>query len=239
MGIEIRWGNVNPDVLTELQNNKDYLSAFTVKFIEYVAEYIMNDETVTFKERFLDYRNKSQDSNHHKRFAEAIACLQIGWETLLDFLKHINHIDEEQYGAYFDEGFAIFKDLAKRQNDLVQNDDMADKFMSALKELIDTKQITPLQKDAPTHLQKGTAICYHDADYYYFIPSSTYAAVAEFFVRRGDLLNINEYMMRKMLSDRGYIMESTDGDGHKTKKVKIGLSTVRVLQISKAVMNTF
>jgi len=239
MGIEIRRGDIDPDILTKLQNNKEYLAGFMVGFIQYVAEIIMNDADVTYKEKFLDYRDKSQDSNHHKRFAEAIACLQIGWETLLGFLKHIGHIDEGKYQEYSKEGFTIFQDLAKRQNDLVQNDDIAAKFMTTLKELLDTNQIVPAQKDSPSTLNKGSTICYHDEEYYYFIPQSTYATVAEFFIKRGDVLNINEYMLRKMLADRKYIMESSDGDGHKTRKIKIGVSSIRVLQISKRVMNTF
>jgi hypothetical protein len=239
MGIEIHRGDINSDVLTELQNNKKFLACFMVNFIQYVAEKIMGDSAVTYKDKFLDYRNKSQNSNHHRRFAEAIACLQIGWEALLGFLKQIGHVDEKQYQEYFDEGFVIFQDLAKRQNDLVQNDDIADKFMMALKELLDTNQIIPVQKDSPSTLNKGSTICYHDEDNYYFIPQSTYATVADFFNKRGDLLNINEYMLRKMLADRKYITESADGDGHKTRKVKIGISTIRVLQIPKAVLNTF
>jgi hypothetical protein len=239
MGIEVHRGDIDPDKLTVLQNHKAYLACFMVNFIKYVGEKIMNDTTVTYKERFLKYRDKSQDSNHHKRFAEAIACLQIGWKTLLDFLKHIKHIDKKTHKAYLKEGFTIFQNLAKQQNDLVQNDDIADKFMRALKELLDTKQITPVAKDAPSTLNKGASICYYDEDNYYFIPQSTYAAVAEFFIKRGDLLNVNDYMLRKMLADRRYIVVSSDGDGHKTRKVTIGISTIRVLQISKAVMNTF
>lgn len=239
MGIELHRGDINPDILTELQNNKEYLSCFMVYFIQYVSEKIMNDATVTYKEKFLKYRDKSQNNNNHKRFAEAIACLQIGWETLLDFLKHIGHIDEAKHQEYFDEGLTIFQDLAKKQNDLVQNDDIADKFMTALKELIDTKQINPVDKDAPSTLNKGSVICYEDEDNYYFIPQSTYAIVADFFLKRGDLLNINEYMLRKMLADRKYIIESSDGDGHKTRKIKIGESNIRVLHITKNIMNTF
>jgi hypothetical protein len=239
MGIEIHRGDIDADILTNLQNGKSYLACFMASFIQYAAETIMNDSSVTYKDKFLDYRNKSQNHNHHKRFAEAIACLQIGWETFLDFLKHIGHIDKGKHREYSEEGFTIFQDLAKRQNDLVQNDDIADKFMMALKELLDTNQITPVQKDSPSTLNKGASICYHDENNYYFIPQSTYAAVADFFMKRGDMLNINEYMLRKMLADRRYIVESSDGDGHKTRKVKIGVSSIRVLQISKAIMNTF
>jgi len=239
MGIEIRRGDIDSEKLTELQNNKDYLACFMVNFIKYVSDNIMNDATVTFKDKFLEYRTKSQDSNHHKRFAEAIACLQLGWVTFLDYFKHIGHIDEVKHQDYFDEGFKIFQNLAKSQNDLVQSDDMADKFRIALKELLDTNQIVPVDKDSPTTLNRSSTVCYHDENYYYFVPSSTYAVVASFFARRGDLLNINEYMLRKMLSERKYIEESTDGDGHKTCKIKIGLSTMRVLKIRKAVMNTF
>jgi hypothetical protein len=239
MGIEIHRGDIDSKMLTQLQNKKTYLACFMVSFIQYVAEKIMNDTTVTYKEKFQDYRNRSQNHNHHRRFAEAIACLQIGWETFLGFLKHIRYIDKAKCQEYADEGFAIFQDLAKRQNDLVQNDDIADKFMTALKELLDTKQIVPVDKDAPSTLNKGSVICYHDEDSYYFIPQSTYATVADFFIKRGDLLNINEYMLRKMLADHKYIVESSDRDGHKTRKVRIGVSTIRVLQISKAVMNTF
>lgn len=237
--IEMLRGDVNPEKLTELQNNKDMLACFMMDFIEYVAENIMNNEAITFKEKFLDYRDKSQNSNHHKRFAEAIACLQIGWETLLDYLKYINFVDEKSHQEYCNEGFQIFMDLAKKQNDLVENDDISDKFMSALKELIDTNQIVPVNKDLPSTLNKGLNICYDDEDFYYFVPQSTYALVADFFLKRGDLLNINEYMLRKMLADKKYLIQSSDGDGHKTTKIKVGLTTMRVLKISKSVMNTF
>jgi hypothetical protein len=239
MGIEIHRGDVNSEILTKLQNNKQYLACFMVNFIQYFGEKIMNDTTVTYKAKFQGYRNRAQKDNHHKRFAEAIACLQIGWETFLGFLRHIRHIDKVQYREYAEEGFAIFQDLAKRQNDLVQHDDIADKYMRALKELLDSKQIVPVDKDAPSTLNKGATICYQDKNNYYFLPDSTYAAVAHFFIQRGDMLNIHEHMLRKMLAERGYIIASSDGDGHTSRKVKIGVSTIRILQISKAVMNTF
>jgi hypothetical protein len=239
MGIQINRGDINPDILTELQNNKQYLACFMVNFIQYVAEKIMNDETVTYKEKFQRYRNQSQNDNQHKRFAEAIACLQLGWKALLGFLKHIKHINKDEYKEYAKEGLAIFKELAKRQNDLVQNEDIAEKFMTALKELLDTKQIIPVDKDAPSTLNNASTLCYHDENNYYFIPQSTFATVANFFLKRNDILNINEYMLRKMLADRKFIVVSSDGDGHTTRKIKIGVSTIRVLQISKTVMNTF
>jgi hypothetical protein len=239
MGIEIHRGDIDSGILTELQNNKHYLAYFMVNFIQYTAEKIMSDPSVTFKGKFLDYRDKSQNHNYHKRFAEAIACLQIGWETFLDFLKHIGHIDDVMYQQYCVEGFSIFQDLAKRQNDLVQNDDIATKFMTALKELLDTNQIIPVQKDSPSTLHKGSTICYYDEDNYYFIPQSTYATVADFFIKRGDRLSISDSMLRKMLVDHKYLVESSDNDGHITRRIKIGISTLRVLQIRKAVMDTF
>ena len=163
MGISINRGDIKPEILTELQNNKDRLSCFMYNFIQYVAENIMNDDTVTYKDKFLEYRSQSQNSNHHKRFAEAIACLQIGWETLLDYLQSIDFIDDTKYKHYFDEGFEIFQDLAKHQNELVQNDDIADKFMTALKEMLDTKQLVPQNKDVPsTILTKLKMIWYNN-----------------------------------------------------------------------------
>jgi hypothetical protein len=97
MGISINRGDIDSTVLTNLQNNKNFLGGFMYNFIQYVSENIMNSDTVTFKDRFLEYRDKSQNSAHHKRFAESIACLQLGWETILDYLKSINYIDDDKY----------------------------------------------------------------------------------------------------------------------------------------------
>ena len=85
MGIEIHRGNIDTDVLTELQNNTLRASWFTSSTTFRKKSWMT--QPWHFKERFSEYRGKSQNSNHHKRFAEAIACLQIGWETLLDFLN--------------------------------------------------------------------------------------------------------------------------------------------------------
>jgi hypothetical protein len=108
-----------------------------------------------------------------------------------------------------------------------------------LKELLDTKQIVPIDKDATSILNKSSTICYHDENNYYFIPHSTYLKVSEFFTRRGDLLNVSESMLRKMLVNHKYVVGSSDGDGHLTRKIKIGITATRVLQIPKAVMNAF
>ena len=89
-------------------------------------------------------------------------------------------------------------------------------------------------------MNKGSrVICYHDADNYYFVPQSTYAVVTEFFIKKGDILNINEYMLRKMLADKKYLIEASDGENRTATKIKVGVSQIRVLQISKSVMNTF
>ncbi len=239
IGVSINRGDIDPNILTELQNNTDLLTCFMYNFIEYVSEKIMNTDHVSFKEKFLEYRDNSQDSNHHKRFAESIACMQIGFEVLLDFLRYIDFIDDEKHKAHFDEAFRVFKALAKQQNALVQHDDIADKYMSALKELIDTKQIEPVNKNLPTTLQKGTVLCYEDENNYYFIPQSTYAVVCEFFSRRGELLSTTELMLRKMLEAKKYIITLPDDDNRKTVKIRIGLKTIWTLQVPKSILDTF
>ncbi|EIW19603.1 MULTISPECIES: hypothetical protein [Pelosinus] len=241
MSIEIYRGEVDKELLTELQSKTEYLNKAMRVFIEWHADKIMNDEKIKFKPEFLKYRELAQDSNRHLRFAEAVAYLQIGFTTLLKFANDYEVITDEEVAGFSKTAFDVFIKLAEKQNQLAQSEDVADKFMLTIKELIDAKEIEPADILKPLHLNKTSTICYHDSDYYYFIPQSIYARVSEFLKRKDEMLSITDRMLWKILRERKYIVtpELPENDNHQFAKKKIGLAQVRVVQIEKKKLENF
>lgn len=241
MSIEVYRGEVDKEILTELQGKTEYLNKAMRTFIEWCADKIMNNEEIKFKPEFIKYRELAQDSNRHLRFAEAVAYLQIGFTTFLKFANDFEVITDEEAAELSKTAFDVFIKLAEKQNELAQSEDVADKFMLTIKELIDAKEIEPADILKPLHLNKTSTICYHDSDYYYFIPQSIYAKVSEFLKRKDEMLSITDRMLWKMLRERKYIVAPnlSENDSHQFAKKKIGLAQVRVVQIEKKKLENF
>jgi len=238
MAIELGFGDIDSGKLTYLQNNGHLLNGFTYHYIQHLSEAVYNCDGVSFKEEFLAYRDKASNENRHRRFAEAVALLHVSWNQLLKFFLKIEAISETEYQIMLDEGWQVFIKIAEAQNDIAQSQDDVSKYMSALREMITTKQIVSVDKSAPAHLASQGTMCYHDSDNYYLVPEVTYIKVKEFLDRKGEHLGIKDHMLRKMLADRNCIVKPTE-DNRLATKIRVGIHQVRVLQIPKRILDMF
>jgi hypothetical protein len=241
ISIDLNRGDVDVDILTYLQNNKHLLAGFMQYFILWVKENIMDHQNIKFKDDFLKYRSQAQNSNHHRRFAETVAQLQISFSTILKFCEDKELISREEAEVRLKKSWDTFMRIAENQNRLTQSEDIADKFMLALEEMISSGSIEPMNVALPkTTINPGT-ICFEDEENYYFIPSSTYSRVTEFYQKKNDPFIMSERMLWKMLDDKRYLLRQDNTDGHADYKIRkqIGIKSVRVIVIKKAVLGTF
>lgn len=238
MVVELGFGDIDTDKLSYLQDNGHLLNSFTYHYIRHLLDTVYNAEGVNLKDEFTAYRDEASNANRHKRFASAVSLLQLSWNHFLMFFRHVEAITDEEYETMKTEGWNTFLGIASAQNARAQSEDAVSKYMSALREMIFTKQIATADKSAPSHLSAQNTIIYHDAENYYLVPQATFAKVNEFLIRKGDFLGISDFTLRKMLADRDCLVKSPEGD-HLTTKIRVGTSQIRVLQIPKRILDMF
>lgn len=243
LSIALNRGDVDVDKLTTLQNSSHLLNGLLIHFILYVKHEIMDNPDCLLKPLIVEIRDKAQNSNHHKRFAMSIAHLQSAYETLIQFFVFNELLTAEEAKVKCEESLEIFMQVAEEQNRLMQNEDVADKFMTALGEMISTRTIEPKNVDLPRTILSSNNVCYDDDDNYYFVPSSTYSEVVRFYQLKNEPLMMTERMLWKMLDDKGYLLrqKSADSDKHVEYKIRktIGEKSIRVIGVKKSLLDTF
>lgn len=243
LSISLNRGDVDVSKLSQLQNSAHLLNGLMVHFILWVKKTIMDNPESSLKPRIIEIRDNAQNSNHHRRFAMSVAHLQLAYELLMQFFMEYNLLSEEEVKAKTEASYESFMSVAEEQNRLMQNEDVADRFMTALAEMISTRAIEPKNVDLPRTILSNNNVCYDDDNYYYFVPSSTYAEVIRFYQLKNEPLMMTERMLWKMLDDKGYLLrqKSADSDKHVEYKVRktIGEKSMRVIGVKKALLDTF
>lgn len=82
--IEMARGDINLDLLSKIQNNKEQLSFCMKEYIQYVIENYQEIKK-NCKTKFIDYRNKANQDFAHGRIPEIIASEYMGMELFLEF----------------------------------------------------------------------------------------------------------------------------------------------------------
>jgi len=189
------------------------------------------------KERFIAYRNESQDSRRHARLASDVAMLRIGYDFFVDYGIYLKVIDVDSAVQMKAEAGRIFMDLADEQSMRVLAEKPSVKFLAALRELLSTKQCVvqglPLQYEHPAK-QQGF-IGYEDEAYYYLYAGMTYKYIFEFYSQQGSMFPVTEKTLWKHLDMDGYILtDERNGRIYRTKQKKIGGTNGAYIWLRKA-----
>lgn len=244
ISIALNRGDVDVNKLTWLQNNGHLLNSLMVYFILWVKEAIMDNPECKLKPRIIEVRDEASNSNHHRRFAMSVAHLQLGYEILMKFFVEKEILSQEEANEKCQMSLQAYKMLAEEQNRLMANEDVADKFMTALAEMISTRTIEPKNVDLPKTILNNNVLCYDDDENYYFVPSSTFAEVIRFYQQKNEPIMMTERMMWKMLDDKKYLIRmqvESESDRHAEYKLRknIGEKQMRVVGIKKSLLDTF
>ncbi len=149
--------------------------------------------------QFSEARQRAFSEDMHKRLPAAVGYLFVGLDMGLSFARDVGAITEEQYQKRRDTGWKVLVDLAIRQADTMKEQRQSQRFLSALKTLLDHEKMLVIDKKyshfseipvyhglepKPLELKSGQAwVGWVDDQCYYLLPEITYTVVSEYCLR--------------------------------------------------------
>lgn len=241
LSITLTRGDITSEALTSVQNKKEHLNSFMKDYIQYVKDNVMDECKFDLKAMFLSYRNEAQQKKHHRRLAETVANLRLCQTVFNTFLLDKELITQEE----FDKRELFLKDelgkIVEEQNELILAEDPADLFLKAVSEMIVAGELSPASALKPDRSLSNKTIVFFEGDYYYFLPTSLYSKVVEYYRRKDKNFVLSERGVWNVLKDRGILEISPTTDGHADYKInkRIGKRNTRVIVIKKAIVESY
>ena len=239
--ITLTRGDITSEALSSVQNKKEHLNAFMKEYIKYVKDNVMDECKFDLKEMFISYRNEAQQTKHHRRLAETVANLRLCQTVFNTFLLDKELITQEE----FDTRELFLKDelgkIVEEQNELIMAEDPADLFLKAVSEMIVAGELSPASALKPDRTLSSKTIAFFEGDYYYFLPTSLYAKVVEYYRRKDKNFVLSERGVWNLLKERGILELNPSTDGHADYKInkRIGKRNTRVIVIKKAIVESY
>ena len=186
------------------------------------------------KKRFLTLRAQAQGVGHG-RTAEAMAHLQIGIEAFTGFMCETGAFTEAERDSLRQESWQVFISLAEEQNRRIQQDRPTVLFLSALKELLDTKEcnLESLKYIGESAGPPEDSLGFFDDDYYYLYPETTYKVIKQFYNQADHSFSLSKTQLFKHLQVEGLIEAGND---RSTKVKKINGENKRLLWLKKSAL---
>jgi|HigsolmetaGSP11D_1036233.scaffolds.fasta_scaffold00512_9 hypothetical protein len=234
LGIDLERGDVNKDLLTEIQGKTELLGQAMRHFI---CSLEIDTLPEKLKETFIRLRTKASKEGQHSRIPEVIAWLQIGYKAALDHAYSVGVITEVQRIDMLLESWDVFLKLAERQGKIVEGETPEQKFVIGLRELLDNNTLTTVEAINGKPLLENF-VGWYDKDWYYLLPGTAYNAVTKYYQARGTQLPVTEKVLWKHLEQAGYIKTEHDGQQiRRTLRRTFGGERFTVLQLRKSVLD--
>lgn len=232
--IELKKGDVDTKTLSEVQANTVHLAEVMRDFIKWLLPRY-NRFPEAAKTLFLSLRERAQGVGHG-RTAEAIAHLQIGISVFAMFMHEVGVFTEAEREALRDESWQIFTALAEEQYRRIQQDKPTVLFLSALKELLDTKEYTlgALKGVHPYSEPPEDSLGFFDDDFYYLYPETVYKVVKQFYNQADRNFPLSKSQLFKHLQAEGLIEA---GEDRSTKPKKIRGENKRLLWLKAGALS--
>ena len=222
--LEIKQGETNRRLLSELQANSEDLSLSMRGYIEWLRTEA-DSLPVSLGRQFEIFRNESIESSRHARLASDVAMLRIGFNYFVDYGISLGVLNIEDATIKKNTACRLFMELADEQNQRVCAEKPSEKFVNALRELLATRQcMVQALKPAPcepSSRQQGF-IGYEDDSFYYLYAGMTYKYIYEFYSQQGINFPVTEKTLWKRLEMDGLILtDERGGRIYRTKQKKI------------------
>jgi hypothetical protein len=224
--LDIEPGQVNKKAVSELQGKTELLGQAMRGYVEWLTPQAGTLKD-TLAQKFTDYRKRAQSGDGHLRLAETVAWLYIGYEMFVDYAIKNGVLQDADRQATLDEAWAVLTGLSDKQQKRIANDNPVTMFLSALNELFATQKCTCLtfnnDEFAPNRdigSQRGF-LGYMDSKYYYLFPSTTMAAIKDFYKRQEIRFPSSMKMLLKQLHAKDMIEVSVQQDRLYRTKTKI------------------
>lgn len=180
----------------------------------------------------LRSRAMQEGGDAHGRSAEAVAHIMLGYEMMLRYMQDIGAISPGDAEAELQEAWGVVLSNARYQAEEAREDSPVNMFLSAIRELLASKQATVYDISAPNGGSVlPSTIGYGDAQYYYLLPDVAFSRVCKLYVDQGVVFPLNKRALFKQLKEEKIVIPDKDG---KTANVKrIGSRFMRLLWLDR------
>ena len=193
-------------------------------------------------ELFLQFREDihRDSSGAHDRAPETVACILIGYQMMLNYMRDLGVMDTETAAKMLRHARRTLVDASRKQTADLQSEKPTRIFLDNLAELLSSKQValkdlTNFEAKDPPPNEK--MIGYMDGEYYYLLPNVAFGAVQKLCREQGQEFPVSLKALYKHLRTDGVLKVRTQQDGNMTISKRIGNKTERVLWIPVSELN--
>ena len=226
--IEVARGDIDLQLLSRLQENKEQLSFCMKGFIQYIIENI-NDIKKSCKSKFIQYRNKANQDFAHGRIPEIIASEFMGIELFFEFANSQNVITNDYMMELKDLAWNSLITAAQKQNVRTKENRTDNMFFRGVQELLLSKTIylksfKNYQQEPDEPFSKLVGYFDKEKGRCYLLPDTIYNEVVKFYGVQGIKFPGNARSTWKYLKEAGRLFPG-EKDRNTTKKTINGKIT--------------
>jgi hypothetical protein len=209
--------SLNWEVLTDCQKNHGIYKAFIVNYIQYICAWGVNNYCDNLEKRFLleryTLRNKflTKDVKVDNRTSDMCTWLYVSFTEFLKYALAVQAINQEQHERYTAESFQIFLNVMEAQAERMDDLDDVRRFFRGLLCLLDAKEVRigSLQARNSGYASEDSksAIGFSKSGLIWLKNDVAFHSVVTYFKRFGRDFVISESTLRKMLNDKGYLIQ--------------------------------
>lgn len=228
--IEVTDGALNRERLSEVQADAGKLPYAMAAYLNWIRENLSAIKE-TFPARFRELRARAAAEGFHKKLPEQAAFMGFALETAVSFFCEKGALSQASAAALVAEGWEIFRQLAKQQQQRIEEDDPVALFFDIIATLLLQGQarLECMPNFSGERIGAGEQIGWYDASNLYLLPGAVWFLVQRRCISEGTHFPFSKTTFFKMLKNRGIIIPAPSGQS--SVLVKIGSKPVRVLKI--------
>lgn len=245
--VEMKPGSICLPLLTEVQEQA--LDGCFVRcmgaFIRYIKERHLKDGQeqsllerlkMNFSELRSHWRNELKEKSipFHDRLPDTLACLEVGFLFLTDFLCAKDITDERDATELQNRLHIVLLHLSAKQSESVEADRPTHIFLRKLYSLIECGNVFLLPATGRTEIPPKNYIGYEDENYYYLMLDASHKAVKRLCGEQDEGFAISAKSLAKALADEGLIEPGDNGTNTRTMRFGGRLKRVMLLHKEKA-----
>lgn len=245
--VEMKPGSIRLPLLTEVQEQA--LDGCFVRcmgtFIRYIKERYLKDGQeqsllkrlkMNFSELRSHWRTELKETSipFHDRLPDTLACLEVGFLFLTDFLCAKDITDERDATELQNRLHTVLLHLSAKQSESVEADRPTHIFLRKLYSLIECGNVCLLPATGRTEIPPKNYIGYEDETYYYLMLDTSHKAVKRLCGEQDEGFAISAKSLAKALADEDLIESGDNGTNTRTMRFGGRLKRVMLLRKEKA-----
>ena len=255
--IEIKAGDIRPDLLTEAQNARDLFPKAMSAFLQWLALRCADIRT-TLTKRFLELRTRARDIGRHGREPGQVAHLYCALELWMTFCVEIGAIDAKERDAWLKRVWDALCEQARLAAREMQQETPTKRFLALLVDGFASRQIymedragkAPHNPDMwgwewksdalgseNRHLPSARLVGILDDDWLYLFPETAYSYAVEASRRAARQFPVERRSLEARLRDEG--LTEPGPDNRSTVVIKVKGRSQRVIKLRRTALEGY